>query len=635
MTKSLCVLAAFTCCYSFAQAPTRLGRVLDEVSRTKQFRQVAISSDGKRVAWTSEGVWIQDVAGASARRVSACSGKCSERSPAWSPDGARLAFLSDADKTGQDQLYVSSAAGGRAHRLTKLNGYLQDVRWSPDGRQIAVLFTANAPRNLGPVEAVIPETGVIEEKIFVQRLTIVDVASGELRQITPPGVYVFEYDWAPDSKRLVYDAAPPPGDNNWYLAELYTIAIGGEPQHLYKPPLQIASPRWSPDGSSIAWIGGLMSDEGSTGGEIYTISPSGGTPKDVTPRWKSSPSQFEWLPDSTHMTVVEHVSGSTAISTLDVKNGSTGMLWKGDETLTVSLAPSASAVVRSSWSQPPEVWAGPAGKWRRLTHSNDGLQRLWGEAKSVEWQSDDFRVQGWLLCPQDYDPNKKHPMIVSVHGGPASEKRPAWPGSFFDLSVLAGQGYFVFFPNPRGSFGQGETFTRANVKDFGYGDMRDIVRGVDKVVHDYPIDANRIGIAGWSYGGYMTMWAVTQTARFRAAVAGAGLSNWRSYYGENSIDQWMIPYFGASVYDDPGVYEKSSPIHYIKNVKTPTLVLVGELDGEVPEPQSREFWHALKTLGVNTRFVVYPGEGHRFHDPAHIRDLMERTAHWFDTEMAR
>ena len=202
--------------------------------------------------------------------------------------------------------------------------------------------------------------------------------------------------------------------------------------------------------------------------------------------------------------------------------------------------------------------------------------------------------------------------------------------SQFDLSVLSALGYFVFFPNPRGSYGQGEAFTRANVKDFGYGDLRDILAGVDAVLKSAPVDPNRLGVAGWSYGGYMTMWTVTQTNRFKAAVAGAGIANWQSYYGENSIDQWMIPYFGASVYDDPAVYAKSSPITFIKKMKTPTLVVVGERDGECPAPQSYEFWHALKTLGVPTELVVYPGEGHSFHQPDHRRDVMERTVAWFE-----
>ncbi len=223
-------------------------------------------------------------------------------------------------------------------------------------------------------------------------------------------------------------------------------------------------------------------------------------------------------------------------------------------------------------------------------------------------------------------------MVVSVHGGPAAAKSPAWPAGF-DATLLSASGYFVLFPNPRGSYGAGEEFTRANVKDFGYGDLRDILAGVDQVLKTQPVDASRIGITGWSYGGFMTMWAVTQTTRFRAAVAGAGIANWQSYYGENLIDQWMIPYFGASVYDDPATYAKMSPITFIKNVRTPTLIVVGDSDAECPAPQSYEFWHALKTLGVKTQLVVYPNEGHRFHKPEHQQDVVRRLAAWFDENM--
>jgi dipeptidyl aminopeptidase/acylaminoacyl peptidase len=244
-----------------------------------------------------------------------------------------------------------------------------------------------------------------------------------------------------------------------------------------------------------------------------------------------------------------------------------------------------------------------------------------------------MRVQGWLLYPKDYDPSKHYPLVVVVHGGPGASVQPAWPGPFFNTDELSAHGYFVLYPNPRGSFGQGEKFTQANVKDFGYGDFRDILAGVDEVVKTLPIDNNRVGITGWSYGGYMTMWAVTQTNRFRAAVSGAGLFNWLSYYGENDIDEWMIPFFGASVYDDPAVYAKSAPATFIKNAKTPTLVLVGERDGECPAPQSREFWHALKTLGVETQLVIYPNEGHAIQQPDHRRDIMNRMIGWFDQYM--
>jgi dipeptidyl aminopeptidase/acylaminoacyl peptidase len=275
---------------------------------------------------------------------------------------------------------------------------------------------------------------------------------------------------------------------------------------------------------------------------------------------------------------------------------------------------------------------------KQVTHLNDAIKPAWGKAESIEYSNEGLHVQGWLLYPAGWAPadaanGTKYPLVVSVHGGPGAAVTPRWPGAAYGPVPFSALGYFVFMPNPRGSFGQGEGFTQANVKDFGYGDLRDILAGVDAIEKRFPIDSDREGITGWSYGGYMTMFAVTQTARFKAAVAGAGLSNWQSYYGENSIDQWMMPFFGATVYDDPGVYAKSSPINFVKNVNTPTLMVVGDRDGECPAPQSFEFWHALKAEGVKTQLVVYPNEGHHFVDPEHQRDVLKRALDWFETEM--
>ena len=294
---------------------------------------------------------------------------------------------------------------------------------------------------------------------------------------------------------------------------------------------------------------------------------------------------------------------------------------------------SVAAFVRSSYAEPPEIWAGTLGKWKQVTRSNAGVKPAWGEAKSLHWKSDGFAVQGWLIYPRNFDPAKKYPMVVSVHGGPSVGVQPSWPNAFeYEMALPVG-GYFLFLPNPRGSFGQGEAFTRANVKDFGYGDWKDILAGVGEALRVAPIDPQRLGLTGWSYGGFMTMWGVTQTDRFRAAVAGAGIANWSSYYGENKIDQWMIPFFGKSVYEDPEVYARSAPLTFIKNVKTPTLILVGDSDGECPTPQSYEFWHALKTLGVETQLVVYEREGHMFVKPEHLRDVIHRTTAWFDEHL--
>jgi dipeptidyl aminopeptidase/acylaminoacyl peptidase len=645
--------ALLLACLRLGAAPPTLNAALDSLSALHEFREVALSPDRARVAWieTSPGktendrpsvsVYLKDL------RDSAAGGKrlgdpaSIVQGLAWSQDG-RLAFLSDAESHGQMQLYVVDKPGrGKARKIGNFEGYLGDPHWSPDGKSIAVALIEGVTRVPGPTEATAPESGVIASKTLEQRLAIVNVATGMARSISPADMYVFEFDWSPDSKNLVYLAAPGDGDDNWYIAELYAIdAESGAVRHILKPPMQVANVRWSPDGRTIAFIGGLMSDEGVIGGDIYALPAEGGAPRDLTENRKSSPNWFQWSPSSKQILMGENVAGSSAITTLDLASGSTETLWKGAESGLFSGDSTTSAMVRTSWSEPPEVWAGATGKWQQITHSNDAQpgvhdprQRPWGDVKSIEWKNGGLDVQGWLILPQPYDPSKRYPMLVDVHGGPASVVRASWARPGLPLQVFSEQGYFVFMPNPRGSYGQGENFTRANAHDFGHGDLDDILAGVDAVVKSYPVDDKRVGVGGWSYGGYMTMWTVTQTHRFRAAFAGAGIANWQSYYGQNGIDQWMIPYFGASVYDDPAVYAKSSPINFIKNVQTPTLVMVGDRDAECPPPQSYEFWHALKTLGVKTEFVLYPGEGHAFHDSQHIRDRFDRVLRWFNENM--
>lgn len=220
-------------------------------------------------------------------------------------------------------------------------------------------------------------------------------------------------------------------------------------------------------------------------------------------------------------------------------------------------------------------------------------------------------------------------MVTNVHGGPAAAAIPGFSGPGVQSELLE-RGWAVFRPNPRGSFGQGERFAAANVRDLGYGDLRDILAGIDAAEHQAPIDDARLALEGGSYGGFMTMFAITQTNRFKAAVAAAGISNWESYYGENGIDGWLLPYFGASVYDDPAVYARSSAINFIHNAHTPTFAYVGERDIECPASQTVEFWHAMKAFGVPTSIMIYPGEGHGLRDPTHAEDAMQRTLRWLE-----
>jgi dipeptidyl aminopeptidase/acylaminoacyl peptidase len=626
-------------------------QLTERLGKTVLYDDVALSPDDTHVAWvqstaatTSRQTYIRGTTGSAPGAMVniATTGERTDFDPAWSPDSKTLAFFSAAGEKDQRQLWAVNADGSNPKKITHLKGYAARPRWSHTGKQIAFLYIEGAGGG-GPLMAAPVTTGVIDTAIHNQRIAVLDVASGELRQVSPPNLHIYDYDWSPDDKALVTTAAPGPGDNNWWIAQIYTIDIAkGNAASIYKPSLQVAVPRWSPDGKSVAFIEGLMSDEGFHGGNLFTVSAAGHDVVNRTQGRKSSVSSLFWQ-TSDRILFTEYVGGGSAISELTLANNSVRTIWKGAENLhafgnfpnfAVSKDGKFAAAERSSFETPPEIWAGPIGDWRQLTSNNAPQSPTWGKAENLEWTNDAFNIQGWLLPPAQLEFGKKYPMIVLIHGGPSSAVTPDWPASFgmsrAIIAALSSRGYYVLMPNPRGSYGQGDEFTRANVKDFGAGDLRDVLAGVDAAIAKYPIDSERLGVTGWSYGGYMTMWTVTQTNRFRGAVAGAGVANWQSYYGQNLIDQWMIPFFGASVYDDPAVYEKSSPIHFIKKVKTPTLVIVGERDAECPSSQSYEFWHALKTLGVPTQLIVYPGEGHLFLKPENQADRMDQTVAWFD-----
>ena len=627
--------------------PPAVATVFASLQKVRGFHDASISPDGRRAAWSERiadaqgrerlgAIRVADLSTGASRALSAAADRKPHREleAVFSPDGRSIAFLSDAATPGQLQIFLAASAGGPPRALTKLEGQLQDLRWAPDGKALTFLFVEGSEQETGALTAHKRDSGVVEETPDIQRIAVVEVASGRVRTVSPEGLYVYDYDAAPDGASFAAEAAYGSGTNNYWLAELYLVdRASGVARSIWKPPLQLACPRFSPDGGSVAVIHGIMSDEGSNGGDVWLVPAAGGAARNLTPGMRWSAARLAWR-STAELLFAGHLDGGFGVAAIEPATGRLETRISGAEKLAsfgAARAGEAVVAIRESFEAPPEVWAGPAGAWKKLSSLNAKARRFWGEAKSLHWDSAGASVQGWLLYPQDYDASRRYPMVVVVHGGPSGAATASWPSRW--QATLPSQGYFVFMPNPRGSFGFGESFAEANVKDFGGGDLADILSGMDAVLREAPVDAGRIGITGWSYGGYMTMWAVTQTDRFAAGVAGAGIASWQSYYGQNKIDTWMLPFFGASVYDDPKVYAKSSPIEFIKRVKTPTLVLHGERDSEVPTPQGYEFWHALKALGVPTRLVIYADEGHGVRKPENQLDIVKRSAAWFDEHM--
>jgi len=624
----------------------------------RSYRALAMTAAGERIAAieTVEGdntaprVTVRRTADGriAAAYESASCAQCRFDAPAWSPDGSALALIGSDAKAGTASVLV--LRDGKLVTIAGIKGVANTVRWSPDGRQLAFLATVNARKLTGAVEAgarQVGEIGLAQEE-DEQRIALVSPAGGEVRLVSPADTFVYEYDWTPDGKGFVVTSAKGNGDNNWWIATLgHVDAASGALRVLAAPKMQMNMPHVSPDGRTVAFIGGLMSDFGSVGGDVYTVpmDASGqgtATPVDVTPGYKGSFNGIAWRGKELLASVL--AGADTGIASIDparAGNGGVRLLWKApvsaagsrDGRFVFSADGRTAASVIEDYEQGPRIVAGPLSALAPITRDNaDFAPQV--KAQSIAWTNEGFNVQGWLVGPRTVEPGKRYPMIVQVHGGPASSITPRYvaggEGSNSLVRELVRKGYYVFFPNPRGSYGQGLAFSSANKRDFGGGDWRDILAGVDAVVKQAPVDGARLGLMGHSYGGFMTMWGVTHSQRFKAAVASAGIANWISYYGQNGIDQWMVPFFGATMYDDPAIYRAASPIESIKAARTPTLVMVGERDVECPPAQSFEFWHGLKAQGTPTALVVYEDEGHAIRKPAHVQDQQARVLGWFD-----
>ncbi|MBI3941683.1 MAG: S9 family peptidase, partial [Chloroflexi bacterium] len=374
----------------------------------------------------------------------------------------------------------------------------------------------------------------------------------------------------------------------------------------------------------------------------------------LTPEFQGSMSQVRWLPDSRSVIGVAWLQGEQGIvhipwgASPDVDIPSRKppqILWQGRasfserSTPSLSIAPGARtiAAVREGPSAPPEVWIGtlePNMPWRQVSHVQPPLESDPGRAESMSWISrDGLQVQGFLVYPPEYTPGRPYPLVTVVHGGPSS----AHAARFYPIvdwaAYLAARGLVVFLPNPRGSVGWGVASTESNLGDMGGQDLQDILAGIDFLVSQGIADADQLGIAGWSYGGYMTAWAITQDQRFKAAVVGAGITDWRAFHSEADIPDWDEIFLLASPYLQPEVYERWSPINYVNSVQTPTLILHGEQDKIVPVGQATAFYRALKALGIETEMVIYPREGHPVLERPHLEDMLNRIVDWLHAHL--
>lgn len=565
--------------------------------------------------------------------------------PRWSPSGAGLAFIGKRAGEELAQLHLLDAGWGEARALTSCPGGVSGFAWSPDGNAIAVLVDDPPPDDEEERKQRGQDWLEFERQDRFTRLWRYDVAGARLEPVPHGDLHVHELSWSPDGAQIVAIVAARPYGWAWYSAWLVVIDMASSVvRELYRPEKQIARPSWSPDGASIALISCTFSDPGMTGGEVLLIHPVSGAFCILTKGHPRSYLAVEWDADGSAFLSPAYDNGQAAIYRVGL-DSTAEQLWRAPVALQAFMADALTrdrtgtrlAVVRHDPDNPGDVWSGElhdgAINWRRRTDQNPGFGgRAVVEVQELRWPSEDgLTIQGLFLRPAQAPRDTPLPTITVIHGGPTS----LTPWGFADARgmgwahLLAARGFACFMPNYRGSMGFGNAFAEANVGDLGGGDLDDVLTGVDYCVAQGLSDPDRLGVMGWSYGGYLTPWAVTQTQRFKAAISGASITNWTSQHGGTAIPAFDVTFIGADPFNADGFYTFRSPVYNIHKVRTPVLFLHGGEDPVCPVGQAYEMCRALREQGVEAEAVVYPREGHSIREREHLRDMLGRIVTWF------
>jgi dipeptidyl aminopeptidase/acylaminoacyl peptidase len=633
-----------------AEAPLALPRqapTVDQILSLERAGSPELSPDASRVAYTvrktnwddnayDTQIWLADVRTGATRQLT--NSKKSSLSPAWSPDGARLAFISD--RTDKRQLYLINPAAGEAEPLTTGEDGVGSFAWSPDGKSIAYASTEGKLQRIKDREKKYGEFEIVDQDHRMTHLFVLDVATKKSRALTHGAFTVGSFDWAPDSESIAYDHRVNSDPANGGTADIAIVTVAdGSVRDLVTQDGPDSHPVWSPDGARIAFESSMANPAYMYANRfVASVPASGGTPTVLTSSFDEDPSIVAWKPNGLFFSASERTF--SYLFRLDPATKATTKVGPAEPSVNSSFSlssdGSAYAYLGADARAMPEVYVTS----KKLTDFNSQTADwITSTLEVVSWKSQDgAAIEGVLHKPSNFDPSRKYPLLVVIHGGPTGVSRAVpFTSSTYPIDVWVPRGVLVLEPNYRGSAGYGAKFRALNVRNLGIGDAWDVLSGVDALIAKGIVDPNRVGTMGWSQGGYISAFLATHdSTRFKAISVGAGISDWMTYYVSTDIHPFTRQYLKATPWDDPAIYAKTSPITYIKQAKTPTLIQHGATDQRVPLPDAFELYQGLQDNNVPVKLIVYQGFGGVGHGPTKPkshRATMEHNIEWFDQYM--
>jgi dipeptidyl aminopeptidase/acylaminoacyl peptidase len=633
---------------SGAAAQTAATPSIDDLINLQRVGNPAISPDGRHAAFTvrqtnwdenayETEIWIGDAATGQSRPIT--NARHSSTQPAWSPDGASLAFVSDRD--GKRQLYRIALRGGEAERLTSTEEAVNNFAWSASGQEIAFTMQDPVSDAMKDRERRFGDIRIEDQDQRYTHLYVLDVGAKTTKQLTKGSFVVGSFDWSPSGTQIAFDhrASSDPADSG--TADISVVVVAsGEVGVAVAQEGPDTNPRWSPDGTELAFVTAMAKPfffyENSV---IATITPGVPAVRPLTQSFDENPILVDWTGAGIMFSSAQRTWAylfTLNPTTSEITRHAVREAWIGGS-FSLSADGSRAAFIGSGPADFPDVYVAPIGDMAAAKKVSDtGAQiAAWPKhsREVIRWKSHDgAEIEGVLHTPADLQPGRRHPLLVVIHGGPTGISRPLpyASGSYYPIDAFLAKGALVLEPNYRGSAGYGERFRSLNVRNLGIGDAWDVLSGVDALVQRGLVDRDRVGSMGWSQGGYISAFLTTRHAdRFKAISVGAGISDWMTYYVNTDIHPFTRQYLKATPWDDPKIYADTSPMTYIKQARTPTLIQHGEDDARVPIPNAFQLYQGLRDQNVAVQLSIFKGFGHGLTKPKANRGAMQQNLDWF------